>query len=269
MTTIQLMTADQSLIAVGKVKLASGDVDSVWLEVDFDSAWDGFINRTATFHTSKDATVLEALMIDNKCIIPHEVLAESCTLFIGVRGVPADGSAIKTSSLVKYKIVEGAEPGYTTVHPTMDLYQQFLAAMQEGIDPVFTQYKAEMAEHFAEHEAEVAAMCAKIASGTYVGTGTYGDSTPVVITCDFKPYFICVYGAGNGNNNTNIMSCCVAIRGFEEDTSSNFMVYEANVKIFDAVANWTDDSVSISGASSAKLQANVSGSTYRYFIVGK
>lgn len=143
MTTIQLMTADQSLIAVGKVKLASGDVDSVQIEVDFDSVWDEFINRTATFHTSKDATVYEMLMIDNKCIIPAEVLAESCTLFIGVRGVPADGSAVKTSSLAKYKVVEGAEPGHTTIKPAMDLYRQYLASINEKIAPELTAMREE------------------------------------------------------------------------------------------------------------------------------
>ena len=150
MTTIQLVTADQNLAAVGKVKIASGDINSVQLAVDFDSAWDEFVARTATFHTSKDSTVHEMLLTDDMCIIPHEVLAESCTLFIGVRGAKVDGSAVKTSTLAKYNVVEGAAPGYTTIKPTMDLYQQYLAAMQEGIDPLFSAYKANTDKYFAE-----------------------------------------------------------------------------------------------------------------------
>ena len=136
MTTIRLLTSGQHLAAVQKVKLASGDVDSVFLDVSFDSSWDEFTARTAVFYTSHDDTVLEMLLIDNKCTVPHEVLSKEGTLFIGVRALTTDGTKIKTSSIVKMKIVQGANAAYTTISPTMDAYQQYLAAMREQADPV-------------------------------------------------------------------------------------------------------------------------------------
>ena len=36
----------------------------------------------------------------------------------------------------------------------------------------------------------------KIASGSYVGTGTYGVNNPTRITFDFTPKFVCVHAGG-------------------------------------------------------------------------
>ena len=274
MTTIQLMTSDQQLVAVGKVKLASGDVDSVWLGIDFDSAWDEFPARTATFYTSKNERVVEKLLVENSCIVPAEVLAESCTLFVGVRGITTDGTAIKTSSLVKYKVFEGAHPGYTTITPTMDLYRQYLAAMQAGIDPIFAQYKAEMEERYAEHEEEVTAEVpqivaglmggySKLVYGTYEGTGTNGTdqnwlANPTIIQCDVEPYLVAIYGDGSG------AATCLgfAIKG------SMFRGSDATNNIFQASCEFGSDFVKVGGLTAA-YQANVSGKTYKYIIIGK
>ena len=151
MTTIRLLTSGQHLGAVQKVKLASGDVDSVFLDVSFDSSWDEFTARTAVFYTSQDDTILEMLLIDNKCTVPHEVLAKEGTLFIGVRAVTTDGTKIKTSSIVKLKIVQGANAAYTTISPTMDVYQQYLAAMRTQIDPVLTELKETTETYISEN----------------------------------------------------------------------------------------------------------------------
>ena len=150
MTTIRLLTSGQHLGAVQKVKLASGDVDSVFLDVSFDSSWDEFTARTAVFYTSHDDTVLEMLLIDNKCTVPHEVLEKESTLFIGVRALTTDGTKIKTSSIVKLKIVQGANAAYTTISPTMDAYQQYLAAMSEQIDPVLKEEHDKIDKHINE-----------------------------------------------------------------------------------------------------------------------
>ena len=137
MTKINLLTQGQQLINASKVVVASGDVNSVQLCVEFDSAaWKEYPARSATFYTSKDETVHEMLLLNDKCIVPFEVLTEACVLFIGVRGVSADGERVKTSSLVKYKVSEGAPIGDKTLTPTMDLYQQYLAALKTEADPV-------------------------------------------------------------------------------------------------------------------------------------
>ena len=125
MTTISLYANDQLLTVTLKPKIASGDKNSVLLHVDFDSIWDRF-TKSAVFFTTNDATVYEIILTDGECTVPHEVLAQSGTLYIGVRGVAAD-NAVKTSTLVKYKIDDGAPVGDgTTVDPTPDVYQQIL-----------------------------------------------------------------------------------------------------------------------------------------------
>ena len=109
MTTIKLSANDQVLSPVIQPKIASGDINSVLLQVDFDDGWDGY-KRTAVFFTSLDETVYKADLTDDQCIVPYEVLAEPGTLFIGVRGVKSDNT-VKTTILVKYKIELGAPNG--------------------------------------------------------------------------------------------------------------------------------------------------------------
>ena len=143
MTTIKLYTQDQQLINAHKVVVAAGDVNSVELQVTFDSSWDAYITKTATFYTSKNSDIVSVLMSNKigqartvRCVVPFEVLTESCILYIGMNGISADGERMKTSSVVKYSIVEGAVTGNKTLSPTMNLYQQYLAALKETATPV-------------------------------------------------------------------------------------------------------------------------------------
>ena len=129
MTTISLTVMDQVLSVAIQPKIASGDQNTVRLQVDFDSEWERYA-KSAVFFTSENKTVYEVLLKNGSCLIPHEVLAKSGTLYIGIRGVNADDNEVKTSSLVKYKIVEGAPAGDgTTVEPTADVYQQLLTGL--------------------------------------------------------------------------------------------------------------------------------------------
>jgi hypothetical protein len=148
MTTLYLTTSDQHLIAAHKVKIASGDINSVQLCVTFDSLWDNYPARTAVFYTSNDDTRIEVLLIDDACVIPPEVLTESCILYVGIRGISMDGTKVKTSSLVQHKIVPGAGSGKTTIEPTMDLYQQYLKAMVEKVDPIYTEIKKDIEKEY-------------------------------------------------------------------------------------------------------------------------
>lgn len=136
MTTIYLRTTDQVLAVSQRPKIAAGDVESVKLHVEFDSMWDKYTGKTAVFHTSNDATIYEALLLQGECTVPHEVLHKEGTLFIGVRGVPTDGTAIKTTTLVKQKIVKGADTGAKTLLPSPDIYQQYIKATGDKINPI-------------------------------------------------------------------------------------------------------------------------------------
>lgn len=44
---------------------------------------------------------------------------------------------------------------------------------------------------------------AKIATGSYVGTGTYGSSNPCSLTFDFEPLVVWIYAYGNSSNFSN------------------------------------------------------------------
>ena len=129
MTIIKLGTNDQELLILEKPVVASGDEKSVKLHVEFSNQWSGYA-KAAVFYAGKNIEdVFEVVMTDNECFVPHEVLSAADNLFIGVRGVIASTGAVKTSTLVKYKIEEGAPTGTgTTVEPTADVYQQLLTA---------------------------------------------------------------------------------------------------------------------------------------------
>lgn len=129
MTYIRLAANDQKLTVAMGPKLASGDQNSVSLHTAFSGHWKGY-EKSAVFFTSWDKTVYEVLLDDNECVVPHEVLKLSGDLYIGIRGVDPDTYAVKTSTLVKYRIEKGAPMGdATSVEPTPDVYRQILAKL--------------------------------------------------------------------------------------------------------------------------------------------
>lgn len=156
MTTIKLLANDQHLTVTEKPKVASGDVESVKLKVEFDALWGNYTARSAVFYTANNSTVYEALMMDDECVIPHEVLSEPGTLCIGIRGLKADGTAIKTSTVVKYKIAEGAStPAESTKEPSPDMYQQLLASIDSKLDPFRADFNHVVNVKFAEQSQAV------------------------------------------------------------------------------------------------------------------
>lgn len=152
MTQINLMLADQRLIVAQKVKIAAGDINSVVLHADFDAAWDEFTNRKVIFANDSvnGGKTQDILLIGDECIVPHEVLAKEGVLLISVDGYTTDGTTRKTSSIAKMKVSESLADATTTVAPTMDLYMQYLAAMDSKTAPLFNAYKAEMDAYKAE-----------------------------------------------------------------------------------------------------------------------
>lgn len=141
MTELKLHTYGEKLIVSEKVTISSGDINSAAIVVEFDECWDNYPARTAIFKNDKITGNIEVLMVDNKCTIPAEVLQKNGTLKISIRAASIDGAALKTSTKIRYTIAEGASPGTTTLTPTMDLYQQFLAALHGEYDPLSLKLK--------------------------------------------------------------------------------------------------------------------------------
>lgn len=141
MTIINLVATDQVLTVAQKPVIASGDQNTVQLQVESDAHWIDY-GLSAVFFTDADPTVYEAILTDGACMIPAEVLARECLLYIGIRGVLitdfiSNTANVKTSTLVQYKIEKGAPAGTgTTVPPTADVYQQLLAKYQAASDAI-------------------------------------------------------------------------------------------------------------------------------------
>lgn len=166
MTEIKLHTFGERLIVSEKVTLASGNINSAELHVTVDEAWAAYSNFSATFETKEYIEPVEKLMVaktatEYVCIIPSEVLQHQGILEIGIRGISNDGEMAKTSSIAKYNIVKGASPGDITLKPTMDMYQQYLAAMDSKAAPLFEAYKKEIQ---AEHEKNMVIMSEEYAT---------------------------------------------------------------------------------------------------------
>lgn len=154
MTKISLFTKDQVLLASQKVKIASGDINSVTLKVEFDEKWDDYTSKVATFDNSNYNEALpECLLVDNQCVVPWEALSVAGTLSIGIVGDAVDGKR-KTSTFIKFNILQGAKTGITTVSPSLDLYQQYIDAMVNLCDPVSKKLQSDFEELIAEHNAE-------------------------------------------------------------------------------------------------------------------
>lgn len=166
MTELKLHTYGEKLIVSEKVTIASGDINSAAIAVEFDECWDNYPARTAIFKNDKVTGNIEVLMVDNKCTIPAEVLQKNGTLKISVRAATLDGTALKTSTKVRYTIAEGASPGTITLTPTMDLYQQYLAAM----DAKYNVHYLEYVEKVNALKADFDAYCETNLSGETVWT---------------------------------------------------------------------------------------------------
>lgn len=128
MTIIELKAVDQKLEVVNEPIVASDNVDSVKIHVGFSEEWGGYAKSAVFFAAKNLEGIYEEVMTDDECIVPHEVLDEADSLFIGVRGVIASTGAVKTSTLVKYRIEEGTPAGTgTSVEPSANVYQQLLS----------------------------------------------------------------------------------------------------------------------------------------------
>ena len=95
---------------------------------------------------------------------------------------------------------------------------------------------------------------ARIAWGSYTGTGTYGASNPTSLTFDFAPAAVLIRTA-NGRYST------VFIRGC---TTSHACINDSlNLQV-----GWTNDEVSWYSTDAPNTQNNSSGTTYYYVAVG-
>lgn len=123
-TLIRVDCVDQRLYYAAAPAVASGGKNENVIEFNFCHLWDGFA-KTAIFYRSEDA-VYHVAIPDDRCIIPHEVLAEEGVMYFGVFGVKDD--ITRTSEVMRYRVRKGAiTEGVEPSDPTPDIYTQILS----------------------------------------------------------------------------------------------------------------------------------------------
>lgn len=129
MTTIYAATNDQVLVATILPKIAQSNVNTVRLHVEFDKTWDSVSARSAVFTTSKNPKPYEVVFsAAGDCLIPSEVLAEECKLYITVKGVNASAETVKTSTRLTVRVLEGT-PVVVVSDPSPSVYNQLLSSL--------------------------------------------------------------------------------------------------------------------------------------------
>lgn len=126
-------------------------------------------------------------------------------------------------------------------------------------DDVFTKIK-----NLIGANAEAIANGAKIATGSYTGTGTYGASNPNSLTFDFAPKFVIIKPSYTAYGEQipqlmgvwlNGMTIAPVLHGSLAGSSGN-PIFSVSGKVL----SWYADPV--------RYQLNESGVTYRYFAIG-
>ena len=202
MTTLKVTLNDQRLIAEERVVIASGDINSVSIEVTFDESWNDYPHRYATFETTAmNGEPIEVVLNDGKGVVPHEVVESPGVLLVGVWASSLDGEDAKTSTYAKYKISQGARRSVTTLTPTMDLYRQFLASLNDKFSPMQFAFQLQLDEFIQQYETTLERVTerflnhsgvAKVTVSTYKGDGSHGSSHPNRIPCDKKPAMVII-----------------------------------------------------------------------------
>lgn len=100
----------------------------------------------------------------------------------------------------------------------------------------------------------------QIATGSYVGTGTYGESNPNSLTFEFEPKLVIIEGDNHGQTYSGYFISGSGV-GMCNSIGRNFSVF----------LTWNNDSVSWvcnPDTKSSEYQLNISGATYFYLAIG-
>ena len=104
---------------------------------------------------------------------------------------------------------------------------------------------------------------ANVATGSYVGTGTYGSNNPCTLTFDFVPQVIFINPQGNESYRINPITRPIQyIYGLEYQTNSSYQT------AFRVSLSYNETTVSWYSTDNASRQQNYSNTTYYYIAIG-
>jgi hypothetical protein len=104
MATIRVKTAGQKLVRVDCPRIASGDKNIDYLQINFCPDWNGYAKQ-AVFYRDENNPYYAIVNDDNTCLIPWEVLQTGGLFYFGIIGI--DGERRKTSETISYMIASG------------------------------------------------------------------------------------------------------------------------------------------------------------------
>lgn len=233
-TNIQIQCIDQVLTITNEPIVASGGVNEDTVTFDFCPLWDGLVKTAVFFADRKPEDIYEVVLSEDSCVIPHEVLSDEGVLNIGVRG-SNDDVVIRTTHIVKYKIVKGAPRGTNVPEePTPDIYQQILEIMTDA------QECAENAEDRANDAATSASNAEKSAENAERNANEAASSAQAAET-----------SAGNAANSAN----AAVTTANEAKTAATNAVNTANTASTTAAEAKTAATGAQTAASEAKTAA--------------
>lgn len=135
MAAIYTMLQDNVLTGTIMPKIVQNNQNTVYFYVDGDISFNSYA-MSAVFYTDKDPTPYEVVLshlsndtrYGGRCIVPAEVLAEKCKLFITVKGV--NGDKVYSSTVLTCKVLAGT-PSMVISDPTETVYAQLLSLTNE------------------------------------------------------------------------------------------------------------------------------------------
>lgn len=108
--------------------------------------------------------------------------------------------------------------------------------------------------------------CARIATGSYIGTGEYGTEHPVTLTLGFAPKLVIV--AGNGGCGPDVTDQGVWEDSFIWISGTTFQRTKGSTGGTAATFVLSEDSLGWFSGAGAKAQLNLNGSLYYYIAIG-
>lgn len=121
--------------------------------------------------------------------------------------------------------------------------------------PSMANFNEKLLEAIAEAKAQALDEGVKIETGSYVGTGTYGEGNPNSLTFEFVPTLVMVYDASSPNIKTELINGNPVATSTQSGASNG-------------VAIWSDKTVEWYNNRSEGYQMNYAGSEYIYIAIG-
>lgn len=108
----------------------SGSAEIYEAVFSFDSSWDGFA-RTAVFECGGERR--EQLLVDDRCVVPWEILKAGAYLRVGVYGVDGNKTMPTVYSGTMF-VARGAEPSDAAREHSPDVFDQIIEIGQQAAE---------------------------------------------------------------------------------------------------------------------------------------